>query len=106
MRKQLIFWIFLSVILSANEEKLVDKSKKDSPSIYAAENKEANTQIQTMVKGEDYFIVTYKADEFFVDDLISKQLKDFLAKGKAKNPNLQVNISSFDIQDQLSATIS
>ena len=42
MRKQLIFWIFLGVILSANEEKLVEKSKKDSPSIYAAENKEAN----------------------------------------------------------------
>ena len=28
MRKQLIFWIFLSVILSANEEKLVEKEKK------------------------------------------------------------------------------
>ena len=78
----------------------------ESSGINVADKKEVNTQIQTMVKGEDYFIVTYKSDEFFVDDLISKQLKDFLAKGKAKNPNLQVYISSFDIQEQLSATIS
>ena len=42
MRKQLIFWIFLSVILSANEEKLVDKSKKETPSIYTVDDKESN----------------------------------------------------------------
>ena len=42
MRKQLIFWIFLSVILSANEEKLVDKSKKDTPSVYTVDDKESN----------------------------------------------------------------
>ena len=43
MRKQLIFWIFLSVILSANEEKLVEKeNKKTSPSVYTAEDKESS----------------------------------------------------------------
>lgn len=78
----------------------------ESSGINVADKKEVNTQIQTMIKGEDYFIVTYKADEFFIDDLMSKQLKDFLAKAKVKYPNLQVNISSFDIQGQLSATIS
>ena len=37
MRKQLIFWIFLSVILSANEEKLIDEIKSENISIYLDE---------------------------------------------------------------------
>ena len=37
MRKQLIFWIFLSVILSANEEKLIDEIKSENISVYLDE---------------------------------------------------------------------
>jgi hypothetical protein len=41
-----------------------------------------------------------------VDDVISKQLKEFLTKAKGKYPAHQVNIYSSDIKDQLSSTIS
>ncbi len=30
-----------------------------------------------MITAEDYLIVTYKADELFVDDIISKKIKGF-----------------------------
>jgi hypothetical protein len=54
------------------------------------DKKEDTTEIQKMIATDDYFIVTYKADELFVDDLISKQLKDFLNKAKVKNANHQI----------------
>lgn len=38
--------------------------------------------------------------------MISKQLKDFLAKAKSKYQTHQINIYSSDIKDQLSSTIS
>lgn len=45
MKKQLIFWIFLNVILNANEEKLIDENKNIS--VYLDENP-SNSKIQKM----------------------------------------------------------
>ena len=70
-------------------------------------DKPANDDIiQTSLSKDDYFIITYKADELFVDDNISRQLKDFLAKAKAKNPNLQIKIYSNDMKNTISSTIA
>lgn len=49
MRKKLLFWIFLSVIVSANEDKVINENKKENPSIYLDE-KPINNQ---MLKSND-----------------------------------------------------
>lgn len=78
----------------------------ESPGIDVADKKEDSTEVQKMITAEEYLIITYKDDELFVDDVISKQLKDFLAKAKSKYQTHQINIYSSDIKDQLSSTIS
>lgn len=78
----------------------------ESSGINVADKKEDSTEIQKMITTEEYLIITYKADELFVDDLITKQLRDFLAKAKSKHPTYKVIIYSSDIKDQLSSTIS
>ena len=78
----------------------------ESPGIDVADKKEDSTEVQKMITAEEYLIITYKDDELFVDDVISKQLKDFLAKAKSKYQTHQINIYSSDIKHQLSSTIS
>ena len=78
----------------------------ESPGIDVADKKEDSAEVQKMITAEEYLIITYKDDELFVDDVISKQLKDFLAKAKSKYQTHQINIYSSDIKDQLSSTIS
>ena len=78
----------------------------DSAGINVANKKEDTTQVQKMISTDEYFVITYKADELFVDDVISKQLKDFLSKVKSKNANHQIYIYSSDTKNQLSATIA
>ena len=46
MRKKLLFWIFLSVIVSANEDKVINENKKENTSIYLDE-KPSNNQMLT-----------------------------------------------------------
>lgn len=103
------------MVLALQNQIVVDekalKSAEGTDEVYSAginvANKKADTtEIQKMTASDEYFIVTYKADELFVDDLISKQLKDFLSKVKAKNANHQIYIYSSDTNNQLSATIS
>lgn len=57
MRKQLIFWIFLSVILSANEEKLIDETKKENLSVYLDEQ-----PIKSKLAKEIALSVNYEKD--------------------------------------------
>jgi hypothetical protein len=78
----------------------------ESAGINVADKKEDSTEVQKMVTADEYLIITYKADELFVDDVISKQLKQFLENAKSKYKNHQINIYSSDIKDQLSSTIS
>ena len=78
----------------------------DSAGINIANKKEDTTEIQKMISTDEYFVITYKADELFVDDIISKQLKDFLNKVKGKNADHQIYIYSSDTKNQLSATIA
>ena len=77
-----------------------------STGINIADKKEDTTELQKMIASDDYLVITYKADELFVDDVISKQLKDFLSKAKSKNASHQIFIYSSDTKNQLSATIA
>ena len=77
-----------------------------SSGVNVADKKENTTEVQNMITAEDYLIVTYKADELFVDDIISKKLRDFLNKAKVKHPKHEIVIYSYEIKNVLSATIS
>ena len=77
-----------------------------SAGINIADKAEDTTELQKMITSDDYLVITYKADELFVDDAISKQLKDFLSKAKSKNASHQILIYSSDTKNQLSATIA
>ncbi|WP_368029376.1 hypothetical protein [Arcobacter sp. s6] len=77
-----------------------------SAGINIADKKEDTTELQKTITSDDYLVITYKADELFVDDAISKQLKDFLSKAKSKNASHQIFIYSSDTKNQLSATIA
>lgn len=90
----------------ANTKSAEGSDEIESSGINVADKKEDSTEIQKMIIAEEYLIITYKADELFVDDVITKQLKDFLAKAKIKYPTYKVIIYSSDIKDQLSSTIS
>lgn len=78
----------------------------ESGGINVADKRENTTEIQKMVKSEEYLIVNYKADELFVDDVISKQIKQFLETSKSKYKTFQIVIYSADMKEQLSSTIS
>ena len=77
-----------------------------SAGINIADKKEDTTELQKTITSDGYLVITYKADELFVDDAISKQLKDFLSKAKSKNASHQIFIYSSDTKNQLSATIA
>ena len=77
-----------------------------SSGVNVADKKENTTEVQNMITADDYLIVTYKADELFVDDIISKKLRDFLNKAKVKYPKHEIVIYSYEIKNVLSATIS
>ena len=61
---------------------------------------------QKIIENNEYMIVTYKENEIFVDDAIGKKIKQFLSIAKDKYKNDKVHIYSYDIQEQISATIS
>ena len=66
MKKQLIFLIFLSVIVNANEEKLIEENKKTTQSIYFDEKPSVSQSLKTVdptnkyTKGSDTDFSKYK----------------------------------------------
>jgi TolA-binding protein len=61
---------------------------------------------QKVVQTDDYFIVTFKGSELFIDDAIIKKIKKFISDAKSKNGVKKVYISAFDPKNQVSATIA
>jgi TolA-binding protein len=61
---------------------------------------------QKVVQTDDYFIVTFKGSELFIDDAIIKKIKKFISDAKSKGGVKKVYISAFDPKNQVSATIA
>lgn len=78
----------------------------ESAGINVADKRENTTEVQKLVTADEYILVNYKADELFVDDVISKQIKQFLETAKGKHKTFQIVIYAVDMKDQLSSTIS
>lgn len=65
-----------------------------------------NDSKQVLVQSEEYFIITYKGNEIFLDNKIAKDLKAFIADVKKKYKNHKILITAADVQDQASATVA
>lgn len=61
---------------------------------------------QQSVFDDDHFVITFKGNEIFIDDAITKKLKEFLKNAKSKYANHQVMITSADVKGQASATVA
>lgn len=92
-----------------NERKLVVIKEKELESagldIAKKTDENRDTQQKTVVT-DDYFVVTFKGSEVFVDDAIIKRIKQFVANVKIKTPKHQFAIAAFDPTNQVSATIA
>lgn len=106
-QKQMILALQKQLSADPNNTKSAKGSDEiESAGINVADKRESTVEVQKMVTAEEYIIVNYKADELFVDDVITKQIKQFLETTKNKYKTFQVVIYSSDIKDQLSSTIS
>lgn len=61
---------------------------------------------QVTVATDEYFIVTFKGNEIFIDNAITKKLKDFLQNAKNKYGKHKIAITAADVKDQVSATVA
>lgn len=65
-----------------------------------------NDSKQVLLQNEEYFIITYKGNEIFLDNKIAKDLKAFIADVKKKYKNHKILITAADVQGQASATVA
>jgi len=65
-----------------------------------------NKSKQVTIVTDEYFIVTFKGNEIFIDNEITKKLKVFIEKTKSKYSNHKIMITAADPKSLASATIS
>jgi hypothetical protein len=61
---------------------------------------------QTIITADEYFIITFKGNEIFFDNEITKKLKVFIKKLKSKYKKHTIKIIASDVKGQASATIA
>lgn len=94
------------------EERIVKAKEKEeaqleSGGIDVADVKDDdNDSKQVLLQNEEYFIITYKGNEIFLDNKIAKDLKLFLLDVKKKYKNHKILITAADVQGQASATVA
>jgi hypothetical protein len=91
-------------IVKAKEKK---ESAIESGGIDVADRKDDDkTSKQSIFESDEYFIVTYKGNEIFLDNEIAKKLKVFILKLKKKYKKHKIAITSSDVKGLASATIA
>lgn len=94
------------------EEKVVKSKEKkeakiESGGIDVADRKDDDKKSkQVIIASAEYFIVTFKGNEIFLDNDITKQLKDFVKDIKSKYKKHKIMITAADVKGLASATIS
>lgn len=84
-----------------------DEAQLESGGIDVADVKDDdNDSKQVLLQNEEYFIITYKGNEIFLDNKIAKDLKLFLLDVKKKYKNHKILITAADVQGQASATVA
>ena len=96
--------IIEEILVKSKEKK---EAKIESGGIDVLDRKDDdNKSKQTTIVADDYFIVTFKGNEIFVDNEITKKLKDFIGIVKSKYKTHKIMITAADVQGQASATIA
>ena len=91
-------------VVKAKEKK---ESKIESGGIDVKDRKDDdNKSKQATVSTDDYFIISFKGNEIFVDNEITKKLKEFIINVKDKYKNHKIMITAADPKSQASATIA
>ena len=91
-------------VVKAKEKK---EAKIESGGIDVADRKnDDKISKQVTIVSDDYFIVTFKGNEIFVDNEITKKLKEFITKVKSKYKKHKIMITAADVKGQASATIA
>ena len=94
------------------EEKIVKaKEKKESEiesgGIDVKDRKDDdNKSKQATISTSDYFIISFKGNEIFIDNAITKKLKVFIKDTQEKYKNHKIMITAADPKGQASATIA
>ncbi|MAD42686.1 MAG: hypothetical protein CL623_09895 [Arcobacter sp.] len=65
-----------------------------------------NKSKQATISTDEYFIVTFKGNEIFIDNEITKKLKVFITNTKKKYSNHKIMITAADPKSLASATIA
>lgn len=65
-----------------------------------------NKSKQATISTKDYFIISFKGNEIFIDNEITKKLKVFIADTKDKYKNHKIMITAADPKSLASATIA
>lgn len=105
-QKQKILTLQNQIEAKENQNSAEKSSKIESAGIDVADKNETNDEKQKIIENKDYLIITYKSNEVFIDDVITRKVKQFLSAVKNNNGNHEIVIFSKDMKKQLSATIS
>ncbi|MGB6329151.1 MAG: hypothetical protein WBF48_09485 [Halarcobacter sp.] len=65
-----------------------------------------NKSKQATISTKDYFIISFKGNEIFIDNAITKKLKVFIKDTQEKYKNHKIMITAADPKGQASATIA
>lgn len=67
---------------------------------------DSNDSKQVLLQSDEYFIITYKGNEIFLDNKIAKDLKKFILEVKDKYKQHKILITASDVKGQASATVA
>ncbi|APW66193.1 hypothetical protein LPB137_10205 [Poseidonibacter parvus] len=105
-QKQRILTLQNQIEVNENQNSAEKSNKIESAGIDIADKNETNDENQKIIENKDYLIVTYKSNEIFVDDGITRKIKQFLSSAKERSGKHEIHIYTKDMKKQLSATIS
>lgn len=87
--------------------KELEEAEIEAGGIDVADNRDDDkAPKQLIVETDDYFIVTFKKNEIFFDNGITKELKIFIKNAQEKYKNHKILISASDIKGRASATVA
>lgn len=105
-QKQRILTLQNQIQAKENQNSAEKTDKLESPGIDVADKEDTGKEDQKIIQNAEYLIITYKGNEVFIDDGITRKVKQFLSAAKDKYANHQIYIYTKDMKQQLSATIS
>lgn len=90
-----------SMISEVQEKKELERAGQD---LVQVDDREST--LQATVQNDDFMVVNFADKEILLDDVIIKNIKQFIAEMKQKFPKHKIIVSSVEPTNQISATIA